>query len=57
MAPSRHVTIYVTVKPSYSLQHDCHVMSWPRLGLSDDSHQMVPFYGSREGDSHAAKTR
>ena len=26
----RHVTIYVTVKPSYSLQHDCHAMS--RLG-------------------------
>ena len=35
----RHVTIYVTVKPSYSLQHDCHAMSWPRLGLSDDSHR------------------
>ena len=33
----RHVTIYVTVKPSYL--SNMIVMLLPRLGLSDDSHR------------------
>ena len=46
----RHVTIYVTVKPSYSLQHDCH--AYARFLMDIDGHSM-----KQEGDPHGAKIR